>query len=395
VTPPGGSRDDDNAPRGAAGPGQVRAGVPDDAPADASAGEPGGDTQLRAMRAVWLEMRDEDPPDRGLAALLAAAHHQAAAMQPRPSAWQRLLAALRRPPVLALATVTVLIAGAVLIGRRIPHEPAPGLSTSPYVGAAPPIATPLDHATTRTQPAMERGETLAVPVPQPAAPPPAAAPPLTVAPPPERDRVSPALSAQHARTTAPPPSASTARMPLGEARSHLDDRAAAGPAPADPVPEPAPPPPERVTQLGTSAVVPGDGTSGANNAGTANAARPARPELQTQPSGASNDTASSAANSTASGAANNTASGAANNTANHATKPVTNGVANPVAPKQRPSPASPRPAPAAGPYRQCEAAAGRGDCATVRRLVDQITRTDPGYPARVAKDSPVGKCLAE
>jgi hypothetical protein len=348
--------------------------MPDDTPA----GERGSDPQLRVMRAVWLEMRDEDPPDRGLAALLAAARHQAAARQPRPSAWQRLLAVLRRPPVLALATVTVLIAGAVLIGRRIPREAARGPSSA-REDAGPPIATPLDHAPPRTRRAMDRGDAMAVPAPQPAAPPPAAAPP------PERDRVLPAPPAQHARTTAT--ATASAQVPPGEA-SRNGDRAAAGPALADPVPEPAPPPPERVTQLGAAAAVPGDGTSGANNARNANAARPARMEPPSQPSG---------------GASNDTATGAVNDTANHASNkgagPVANGVgspvANSVAPKRRPPQAPPRPDAAGDPYRQCEVAAGRGDCATVRRLVDQITRTDPGYPARVAKDSPVGKCLAE
>ena len=46
-------------------------------------------------------------------------------------------------------------------------------------------------------------------------------------------------------------------------------------------------------------------------------------------------------------------------------------------------------------YKQCESAASRGDCAAVRRIVDQITRTDRGYRDRFAKDSPVAKCLAE
>jgi len=35
--------------------------------------------ELRAMRSVWLAMRDEDPPERGLAELLAAARAKAVA----------------------------------------------------------------------------------------------------------------------------------------------------------------------------------------------------------------------------------------------------------------------------------------------------------------------------
>lgn len=46
-------------------------------------------------------------------------------------------------------------------------------------------------------------------------------------------------------------------------------------------------------------------------------------------------------------------------------------------------------------YQQCETAARRGDCATVRRLVVRITTRDRGYRARIAKDSAVGKCLAD
>jgi hypothetical protein len=392
VTPPGGSRDDDIAPRGEPAPGPGRSGAPGsspgDAPGDARDREPGSDRQLRAMRAVWVEMRDEDPPDHGLAALLAAARHQAEAMQPRPTAWQRLLAALRRPPVLALATATVLIAGAVLIGRRIPREPAPALSASQDEGAGPPLSTPLDHTTHRTRQAMERGDALAVPAPQPAAPPPAA-------PPPERDRLPPAPPAQHTWTRT---STASASAPPGEARRKDDDRAAAGPAPEAPPPpaDPAPPPSssETATPLGASAALPGDGSSHGNSG--RNVARPPRAEPPTQPSGgASSDTANGALNNTANNATNNTANSARNNTANNAANNAASPVANAVAPKRRPPPAPPRPDAAGDPYRQCEAAAGRGDCATVRRLVDQITRTDPSYRDRVAKDSPVGKCLAE
>jgi hypothetical protein len=76
------------------------------------------DPSLRSMRAVWLSMRDEEPPSSGLAELLAAARSHAAAMQPHDPWWRRALASLRRPPVLALATVVVLLGGAVLISSR-------------------------------------------------------------------------------------------------------------------------------------------------------------------------------------------------------------------------------------------------------------------------------------
>jgi hypothetical protein len=76
------------------------------------------DAQLQAMRAVWLSMREEDPPDGGLVDLLAAARAKAETMRTRPTLWQRVLAVLKRPPALAFATVVVLVGGAVLfIGR--------------------------------------------------------------------------------------------------------------------------------------------------------------------------------------------------------------------------------------------------------------------------------------
>ncbi|MEJ7600159.1 MAG: hypothetical protein WKG01_19785 [Kofleriaceae bacterium] len=76
------------------------------------------DDATRSMRSVWLTMREEDPPSGGLAELMAAARSKAAEMKPRESWWQRVVATLRRPPVLALATITLLVGGAVLIGKR-------------------------------------------------------------------------------------------------------------------------------------------------------------------------------------------------------------------------------------------------------------------------------------
>lgn len=75
------------------------------------------DPQLQSLRAVWLAMPDEEPPQRGFAELMAAARVKAEEMA-TPSLWQRITALLRRPPVLALATVLVLIGGAVFIGQR-------------------------------------------------------------------------------------------------------------------------------------------------------------------------------------------------------------------------------------------------------------------------------------
>lgn len=76
------------------------------------------DDALRPMRAVWLSMRDEEPPAGGLAELLAAARAQAEVMRPQVPWWRKALAMMQRPPVLALATVMVLLGGAVLVGSR-------------------------------------------------------------------------------------------------------------------------------------------------------------------------------------------------------------------------------------------------------------------------------------
>src|SRR4051812_35179067 len=93
------------------------------------------DPMLRSMRAMWVSMRDQEPPSTGLDALLAAARTHAARMQPeKPSWWQQLLVSLRRPPVLALATVVVLMGGAIVIGgHRDKLEVKPSIATQPEV----------------------------------------------------------------------------------------------------------------------------------------------------------------------------------------------------------------------------------------------------------------------
>jgi hypothetical protein len=63
-------------------------------------------------------MRDEDPPARGLAELMAAARTQADAMRPKESWWRKSLALLVRPPVLAAATVIVIVGGAIALNRK-------------------------------------------------------------------------------------------------------------------------------------------------------------------------------------------------------------------------------------------------------------------------------------
>ncbi len=98
------------------------------------------DPALRSMRAMWISMRDEEPPAAGLAELLAAARVKAEEMRPREPWWRRIAVALRRPPVLALATAVVLLGGAVVIGaRREAFDAMPRIEGPPAGGgeAAP------------------------------------------------------------------------------------------------------------------------------------------------------------------------------------------------------------------------------------------------------------------
>lgn len=75
------------------------------------------DPQLKSLRQVWLSMRDEDPSSSGLDALMTAARSQVEVVA-KPSLWQRIGTALRRPPMLALATVMILLAGVVIFTRH-------------------------------------------------------------------------------------------------------------------------------------------------------------------------------------------------------------------------------------------------------------------------------------
>lgn len=88
-------------------------------------GEPGDDDELDrmmgSMRGMFRDLADEEPPARGLDALMAAARTKAAEMAPEPekeSWWRRTLAMLTRPPVLAAATVIVLVGSTMVLTRR-------------------------------------------------------------------------------------------------------------------------------------------------------------------------------------------------------------------------------------------------------------------------------------
>ena len=129
--------------------------------------EPEADAQLAPLRAVWVSMRDEEPSDRGLAALMAAARDKASTLKPAESWWQRALAVLRRPPVLALATVAVLLGGALAITRH------GDTLTPPSTGGAegPAAHAPAEPATSPPPPEVPATERARVEDPLPAPPP--------------------------------------------------------------------------------------------------------------------------------------------------------------------------------------------------------------------------------
>jgi hypothetical protein len=121
----------------------------DDATAD--------DPVMRSMRSVWLTMRDEDPPQRGMAELLAAARVQAEAMQPKASWWRRTLAVMWRPPVLALATAVVLVGGALVVNNRNKDLEVATTQETPRLDSLETPPAPSERDTASVPPAEPAG----------------------------------------------------------------------------------------------------------------------------------------------------------------------------------------------------------------------------------------------
>ena len=340
------------------------------------------DPKLRAMRAVWLTMRDEDPPERGMAELLAAARVTAEAMQPRPGLWQRLVAGLRRPPVLAFATVVVLVGGAAIVVGRDVEVPArspadPGVVATPSrpaaeVGSAAP------------------GEVSTVPSAMDERPAVGGSAPRELGSEPTRRAEDPAKAAAAvagarrggvgdgavAAPAVPAPVAAkpgrkrsaASDAPAGADRKELDVGA------ADDLQAPVP--------RGTAAPAPHAPATG--TAGKAEGARPPRTEPMRESPRSAGDL-----------------DGAVRPSSEESTATADTGEATKqlrVEPKAARPDKDDRAAPGgalAQLYQQCEAAARRGDCAAVRQLVDRIAKLDRGYRARLAKGSPVATCLTE
>jgi len=361
------------------------------------------DPKLRAMRAVWLTMRDEDPPDRGLSELLAAARRTAEAMHAHPTLWQRLVAGLRRPPALALATVMVLLGGAVVLGRRGVGELAPAHApavageaetpSSPAPVSPPASAGAPAPASTKPAPAIERPGAADLPVtaslPDGSAqagrvdehtrsgPGPARMAPASGSAGPGAASAQVAAEGEGSRLGAVPVKVAVPREVLGKfARGIVpvsDEQAPVDPATVDggwkaadsrargkaePTLQRGPPPP-----LSPSAA-----------AGSAQLSDPAA-------AGASDD--ADGVSSTAHAAPAEAAEAEKKaDRVEAGTTPQDKQVARPAATLAQLS-------------QQCESAARRGDCAAVRLLVERITKSDRGYRARITKGSPVAKCLAE
>jgi hypothetical protein len=381
--------------------------------------------ELKAMRAVWLTMRDEDPPERGLAELLAAAGAKAAMMQARPAWWQRLAAGMRRPQVLALATVLVLVGGAVLGGRHGADAPVPVSAREPAgVGAADPAASATPPVGSgRADGSFAEGQTSAHPAP--AAERTAATigagagsagssvtqeatvkPEVAV-----RHRVTPGVAPAAPAAVAPPggPRAEGA-APVLTSHEELDVKTGDTVAPPSPAGHVAPgrePTRKAPAREGAAASGAAHDNARASDdlAGAARLLRnppPAAPDDAARPAG--KKTVKEAKTAAATGTERDKPAGprAGSADASPGRSPGASPAGSADASPAGSADASPDASPEASAdasidqlYKQCEAAARRGDCAVVRRLVDRIAKSDRGYRARVAKDSPVGKCLAE
>ena len=347
------------------------------------AGDRDDDPELRAIRAVWRSMRQEDPPGGGLAELLTAARAKAETMQPRPRWWQRLAVALRRPPALAFVTVMVVVVGAVLFGRHAEHRQvrgevaraaSPGALEAPVAARGPddtaaprgPAALGQVAATTGPLTAFRHGSEAG-----------------------DKDLAPEVLSA-----SGPPPteSATAQDRPLTPQRPEVasgTSRAGAG-SDLDATRRPGARPPAPALAVGAAR------DDAARAAHDDDAARAAREDAA---GGAREDAAGPA---TAGPPVNDPGVPTSTEQAKvteRAERPVNvAGRGNAGQRANAPGAAPPGNAPrgSLGPlYRQCESAARQGDCVGVKRIVGKITTTDRSYRARLAKDSPIAKCLAD
>ena len=300
------------------------------------------------MRTVWLSMRESDaePSGRGMADLMAAARSQVAARKPAESAWKRAFATfaemLRRPPVLALATVVLVAGTAVLVHNHggMAQDEAPVASRPPLSspmmmgqGAAAPAGQEQAQATETAESARDTtarsADTLVAPgasptpvaSPMPTRPPPVTATAHVMAPSPKpASTLSAGMAGNGVGGAA---SGGKAAKPAHNAIATDSDGSLEEPSPAKPS---APPPPVKIV-----AKAPMAPDSGADDS-------PAAAEHVKAKPGVANDQL----------------------------------------------------------LRECEAAAARGDCAAVRILIERIRAQDLAfYRSTVTRDGALTKCLPQ
>lgn len=310
------------------------------------------DPALGSLRSVLRGMRDEEPSDRGLASLMAAARAQAEVMKPAPAWWERVLATLRRPPVLALASAALLVSGGLVISRHARELDA--------TSSAPAAIAPVDDIGEGARvssgagegPALGEGAGSGASL----VPGPGGSPPLE---------------------TTPAPSA----LPRPPGHDNPDDMAGAPPSSAEALRSPA---------------TAGTGTRGAAPAGS----RPAR----VAPAGGASATAPHdqivprAASVPA--LIESDAEAIRHEPEPSPEAPVPGGLGQATSDHAgAASPAAPRPTVSAAQLQdwatRCEQAAERGDCATVRTLARQVQAAAPEvFRLRLRVNSMVARCLA-
>ena len=309
-----------------------------------------GDDKLTAMRSVWLSMRDEEPSDKGLAALMAAAREKAGAMKdaeaaPSESWWQKVLAVFRRPPVLALASVAILVSGALVIANRSDTMAVDEKAASR--APAPTSAPALDHGAGGQQ---AGSAALDVAAPGSASPPPSSAAATVPEATTEPRVMSPDKNASDAPAVKPRPAREKAaeRRPLADPVKKTEEP-----------PAPPPPPPEPVAE----ATVKTDAADGRAPATRGPATKPP----QTEPTAGGIGATSSA---------------------------MTDGESMGADVKDKDEATSARQSRVLQLVKQCESAAARGDCAAVKALAARIRTEDASaYRARVVKNASIARCL--
>ena len=323
----------------------------------------GDDAQLKQLRAVWVSMREseDDPPDRGLAALMSAAREKAAEMAaPEESWWQRVLAVFRRPPVLALASVTVLLGGALVITQRRDSMKAESTISVDSVDSGDsvkrqrevtPPAEPRDvmaHGSGAGSAATATPPAVAVPEVPPPPPPP---------PPQPSDEHGPAGTKNVVQPTRPsprPPRPGATTSAKAPEEKLQEDEGGLGGAVASPGVE------DVKTTLDKPAAVSPVQPNGTTTRGPATQ----RPSPVDAPTTESGDAAKA---------------------------PQTQTKAKF---KDDDSVDSGRLAQVTQLVKQCESAAARGDCPAVRALAKRILSTDAGvYKQRVTSNSAIARCL--